>query len=159
MSSSNCCFLTCIQISQEAGHVVWYSHLFQNFPQFVVIHKVKGFGIVSKADIDVFLELSCFFFDLMDVGNLISVCSAFSKSSLNIWKFTVHVLLKPGLEHFEHYFTSVWDECNCAVVWAFFGIAFLWDWNENWPFPVLQPLLSFPNLLAYWVQYFHSIIF
>ena len=82
-----------------------------------------------------------------------------SKSSLNIWKFVVHVLLNPGLENFEHYFTSVWDECNCAVVWAFFGIAFLWDWNENCPFPVLWPLLSFPNLLTYWVQHFHSIIF
>jgi len=85
--------------------------------------------------------------------------SAFSKTSLNIWKITVHVLLKPGLENFEHYFTSMWDEYNCVVVWAFFGIAFLWDWNENWPFPVLWPLLSFPNLLAYWVQHFHSIIF
>ena len=84
---------------------------------------------------------------------------AFSKSSLNIWKFTVHILLKPGLENFEHYFTRMWDECNCVVVWAFFGIVFLWDWNENWPFPVLWPLLSFPNLLAYWVQHFHSIIF
>ena len=159
MSGSNCCFLTCIQISQEAGQVVWHSHLFQNFPQFVVIHTVKGFGVVNKAEIDVFLEPSCFFDDPTDVGNLISGSSAFSKSSLNIWKFMVHVLLKPGLENFEHYFTSVWDECNCAVVWAFFGIAFLWDWNENWPFPVLWPLLSFPNLLAYWVQHFHSIIF
>ena len=89
-----------------------------------MIHTVKGFGIVNKAEIDVFLELSCFFNDPMDVGNLISGSSAFSKSSFNIWKFTVHVLLKPGLENFEHYFTSVWDECNCAVVWAFFGIAF-----------------------------------
>ena len=71
----------------------------------------------------------------------------------------VHVLLKPGLENFEHYFTSMWDECNCVVVWTFFGIAFLWDWNENWPFPVLWPPQSFPNLLAYWVQHFHSIIF
>ena len=158
MSSSNCCFLTCIQISQEAGQVVWYSHLFQNFPQFIVVHTVKGFGIVNKAEIDVFLELSCLFYDPADVGNLISGSSAFSKSSLNICKFLVHVLLKPGLENFEHYFTSVWDECNCAVVWIFFGIAFLWDWNENWPFPVLWPLLSFPNLLAYWVQHFHSII-
>ena len=81
----------------------------------------------------------------------------FLKTSLNIWKFMVHVLLKPGLENFERYFTSVWDGCNCAVVWTFFGIAFLWDWNENWPFPVLWPLLSFPNLLAYWVQHFHSL--
>ena len=97
MSSSNCCFLTCIQISQEAGQVVWYSHLLKNFPQFVVIHTVKGFGIVNKAEVDVFLELSHFFDDPTDVGNLISGSSAFSKSSLNIWKITVHVLLKPGL--------------------------------------------------------------
>jgi len=149
MSNSKCCFLTCIQISQEGGQVVSYSHLFQNFPQFVVIHTVQGFGIVNKAEIDVFLELFCFFNDLTDVGNLVSGSSAFLKSSLNIWKFTVHVLLKPGLENFEHYFASVWDECNCAAVWTLFGIAFLWDWNENWPFPVLWPLLSFPNLLAY----------
>ena len=87
--------------------MVWYSHLFNNFPQFVGIHTVKGFGIANKAEIDVFLELSCFFNDPMDVGNLMSGSSAFSKSSLNIWKFTVHVLLKPGLENFEHYFTSV----------------------------------------------------
>ena len=93
MSSSNCCFLTCIQISQEAGQVLWYSHLFQNFPQFIVIHTVKGFGIVNKAEIDVFLELSCLFHDPADVGNLISGPSAFSKTSLNIRKFTVHVLL------------------------------------------------------------------
>ena len=86
---------------------------------------------------------SCFFEDQEDVGNLISGSSAFSKTRLNIWKFIVHVLLKPGLENFKHHFTSVWDECNCVVVWAFFGIAFLWDWNENWPFPVLWPLLSF----------------
>jgi len=123
--------------------------IFQNFPQFIVIHTVKGFGIVNKAEIDIFLELSCFFNDPVDVGNLISGSSVFSKSSLNIWKFMVHVLLKPGLENFKHYFTSMRDECNCAVVWAFFGIAFLSDWNENWPFPVLWPLLSFPYLLAY----------
>ena len=127
MSSSNCCFLTCIQISQEAGQMVWYSHLFQNFPQFTGIHTVKGFGIVNKAEIDVFLEFSCIFNDPADVGNLISGSSAFSKTSLNIWKFTVYILLKPGLENFEHYFTSMWDECNCVVVWAFFDIAFLWD--------------------------------
>ena len=134
MSSSNCCFLTWIQISQEAGQVVWYSHRFQNYPQFVVIHTVKGFGIVNKAD--VFLELSCFFNDLADVGNLICCSSARTRdeSSLNIWTFTVHILLKLGLENFEHHFASVWDECNCAVVWTFIGIVFLWDWNENWPF-------------------------
>ena len=87
--------------------MVWYSHLFQNFPQFIVIHTVEGFGIVNKAEIDVLLELLCFLDDPMDVGNVISGSSAFSKSSLNIWKFMVHVLLKPGLEDFEHYFTSV----------------------------------------------------
>ena len=103
--------------------------------QFVVIHIVKGFGIVSKAEIDVFLELSCIFDGPADVGNLISGSSAFFKSSLSIWKYMVHLLLKPGLENFEHYFTSVWDECNCAVVWAFFGIAFLWDWQRKLTFP------------------------
>ena len=116
MSSSNCCFLTCIQISQEAGQVVWYSHLSQNFPQFMVIHRVKGFGIVNNVEIDVLLECSCFFHDPADVGNLISGSSAFSKTSLNIWKFIVHILLKLGLENFEHYFTSMRDECNCEVV-------------------------------------------
>ena len=159
MSSSNCCFLTCIQVSQEAGQMVRYSHLFQNFPQFIMIHTVKSFGIVNKAEIDIFLELSCFFDDPVDIGNLISGSTAFSKTSLNIRKFSVHVLLKPGLDNFEPYFTSLWDECSCAVVWAFFGIAFLRDWNENTPFPILWPLLSFPNLLAYWVQHFNRIIF
>ena len=129
MSSSNCCFLTFIHIFQEAGQVVWYSYLFQNFPQFILIHTVKGFVIVNKAEIDVFLELSWFLDDPTDICNLISGSSAFSKSSLNIWKFMVHVLLKPGLENFDHYFTSVWDERNCAVVWAFFGIAFLWGFS------------------------------
>ena len=97
MSSSNYCFLICIQVSQEAGQVVWYSHLLKNFPQFIVIHTLKGFDIVNKAEIDVFLELSCFFHDSADVGNLISGSSAFSKTSLNIWKFMDHILLKPGL--------------------------------------------------------------
>ena len=127
--------------------------------QFVVIHTVKGFVIVNNAETNIFMELSCFFNDPMDVGNLISGSSAFSKSSLNIWKFIVHILLRPGLENFEHYFASMWDECSCAVVWTFFGIAFFWDWNKNWPFPVLWPMPSFLNLLAYWVQHFHSIIF
>ena len=96
--------------------MVWYSHLFLNFPEFVVVYIVNGFGIVNKAGVDVFLELSCFFSDPTDVGNLISGSSAFSKTSLNIWKFTVHILLKPGLENFEHYFTRIGDECNCVVV-------------------------------------------
>ena len=105
--------------------VVWYSHLLKSFSQFVVIHTVKGFGVVNKAEVDFFLE--CFCYGPVDVGNLISSFSAFSKSSLHICKFLVHVVLKPDLENFEHYFTSVWDECNCAIVWTFFGIAFLWD--------------------------------
>ena len=103
-----------MQISQEAGKV-WYSHLFKNFPQFIVIHTVKDFSIVNKAEIDVFLELSCCFDNPVDVANLISGSSAFSKSSLNIWKFSVHILLKPNLENFEHYF-----ELACkmsAIVW------------------------------------------
>ena len=158
-SGSNYCFLTCIQLSQEAGKVVWYSHLLKNFPQFIVIHTVKGFGIVNKTEVDVFLEFSCFFCDPMDVGNLISSSSAFSKTSSNIWKFSVHILLKPSLANFVNYFESIWNECNCAVGWTFFGIALLWDWNEHWRFPVLWPPLSFLNLLAYWVQYFKSIIF
>ena len=156
MSSFNCCSLNFIYISQEAVQVVWYSHILKNYLQFIVIHTVKGFGVVNKAEVDVFLELSCFFHDPTDIGNLISGSSAFSKSSLNIWKFTVHVLLKPGLENFEH---SLLVCEMSAIVWAFFGIAFLWDWNDNWPFPVLWLLVSFPNLLAYWVQHFHSIIF
>ena len=103
--------------------------------QFVVIHTVKGFGVVNETEVNVFLEFSCFFDDPTDVGNLTSGFSAFSKSSLNIWKFMVHILLKASLENFEHYVASVWDDCNCVVV--FFGIALLWSWNENWPFPDL----------------------
>ena len=138
ISGSNFWFLACIQVPQEAGKVVCFSHLFKNFPQFVVIHTVKGFSLVTEAEVDVFLEFSCFFYALMGVGNLISDFSAFSKSSLNIWKFMVHVLLKPSLENSEHHFANMWDECSCVVVWTFFGIAFLWNWNENWPFLVLS---------------------
>ena len=116
MSSSNCCFLTCIQISQEADKVVWYSHLFNNFPQFVVIHIVKGFSVISKAEVDAFFEFCWFFYDPMVVGNLMSGSSASSKSSLNIWKFSVHILLKPSLKDFEHNLTSMWNEHNCTVV-------------------------------------------
>ena len=94
-------------MSQEADQVVWYSHLLKNCPEFVVIHTVKGFGVVNKAEIDVFMQLSCFFDDPADVGNLFSGSSAFSKTSLNIWKFMVHILLKPALENFKHYFASV----------------------------------------------------
>ena len=151
-----------MQVRWSGIPISW--RIFHSFFLFVclfvcfVIHTVKGFGVVNKAW-DAFLELSCFFNDPMDAGDLISGSSAFSKSSLNIWKFTVHVLLKLGLDNFVHYFTNVWDECDCAVLWILFGIAFLWDWNENWPFPVMLALLSFPNLLAYLVQHFQSIVF
>ena len=127
--------------------------------QFVMIDIDGGFTVVSEAEVDVFLEFLYFLYDLMNVGNLISSSSAFSKSCLYIWKFSVHVLLKPSLKDFEHYLASMWNEHNSIVVWTFIGIALLWDWNENWPFQVLWPLLSFPNLLTYWVQHFNSIIF
>ena len=123
-----------------------------------MIHTVKGFGIVNKIEVDIFLKLFCSFGDPTDAGNMISHSYSFSKSSMNIWKLMVDVLLKPGLKNFEHLFASVWVECNCAVLWAFFGMSFLWNWNENWPFLVLWPQLSFPNLLSYWVQRFHRII-
>ena len=138
MSSSNYCFLHTDFSGGRYGELV---------------------GVVNKAEVNAFLEFPCFFNDPMYIGNSISGSSTFFKSSLNIWKFMVHVLLKPSLENFEHYFASMWDECNCVVVWTFFGIAFLWDWNESWLFPVLWPLLSFLNLLAYWMQHFHIIIF
>ena len=109
-------FLTCIQVFQETSKVVWYSHLFKNFPQFIVIYIVKGFSIVFEAEVDVFLEFSSFFYDPTDVGNFISGSSAFSKSSLHIWKFLVYVLLKSSLKYFKNYFASMWNECNCVVV-------------------------------------------
>ena len=126
MSSSNCCFLTCIQVLQVVGKAVWYSHLLKNFPQFVVIHS-QSFHIVNETEVDVLLKLSCFFYDPTDVGNLISNSSAFSKSSLYIWKFLVHILLKPSLENFQHYFGSMWGECN-------FGI---WNSSTRIPSPPL----------------------
>ena len=107
MSDSNDCVLIFIQISQQAGKVIWYSRLFENVLQFVVIHTVKGFGVVNKAEVDVFLKLYCFFYDPIDVGNLISGSSAFSKSMLCIWNFSVRVVLKPGLKDFEHYIATI----------------------------------------------------
>ena len=210
MSSSNCCFLTCIQISQEADKVAWNSHLLKSCDPVGKssacnagdLGSIPGSGRSSGEGNGNQLQHSClenpldrgawqatvhgitrvrhdlatkpphnqrlwcsqwsrsrcfsgilllFFDDPLDVGNLISGSSAFSESSLNIWRFSVHILLKSCLENSEHYFASMLDECNCAVVWTFFGFAFLWDWNGNWPFPVLWPLLSFPDLLAYWV--------
>ena len=134
MSSSNCCFLTFIQVLQEAGKVVCYFHLFINFPLFVVIHTVKGFSIVNEAEVNVFLEFSCSSDDPVDVGNLISGSSALSKFSLYIWNLSIHILLKHSLMDFEHYLSSKWNECNCAVVWTFFGTVLL-----NWSFPVMWP--------------------
>ena len=158
MSSSNCSFLTCMEISQEAGQVVWNSHLFQNFPQFVEIHTKALTQIIEKKYMFFWNSLA-----FSVIQWVLAICSLvplpFLKISLNIWKFMVHMLSKPSLENFEHYSTSMWDECNCAVVWAFPGIAFLCDWKENWCFPVLWPLLSFPNLRTSWVQHIHSISF
>ena len=108
-----------------------------------MLWSTQRLNVVSEAEVDGFLKFPWFFHDSVDVGNLISSSSAFSKSSLYIWKFLVHVLLKPSLKDYEHNFASMWNEYNCAAVWTFFGIAFLWNWNANWPFPVLWPLLSF----------------
>ena len=120
----------------------------------------KALAFVKEAEVDVFLEFPCFLYDPTDVGNFISSSSVFFQ--VHTWDQEVlssHALLKPSLKDFEHNLASMWNECNCTEVWIFFVIALLWDWNEHWPFPVLWPLLSFPNLLAYWVQHFHSIIF
>ena len=140
---------------RESGLVF---HLLKNFPQFIVIHTVKGFGIVNKAEVDVFMELSWFFYDLAYAGNLIIGSSAFSKSSLNIWNFLVYVLLKPGLENFEHYFASVWNEYNCVVVWAFLRCLTLGlEWKLTFSSPVATA--EFSRFAGIWVQHFHSIIF
>ena len=127
-SSSNCCFLSCIQVSQETSKLVWYSHLLKNFPQCVVIHTVKGFRIVNAAEVDVFLEFLCFFYNPTDVGNLVSGSSTFSKSCLYIWTFSIHVLLNPHLYILSSTLVGTW---NCPVVWTFFGIALLWDWMKT----------------------------
>ena len=155
MSSSNSSFLTCIRdfSGGRSGGLI-----FPSLEEFsTVCCDAHSLRLWHKAKY-VFLKLSCFCDDPVDVGNLNSGSYAFYKSSLNIWMFTFHILLNPGLENFEYYLLAWWDECNCAVVWRVFGIAFLQDWNENWLFPVLWPLMSFPNLLAYWVQRFHSTI-
>ena len=117
-----------------SGNMIWYSHIFKNFPQFIVIHIVKGFNILNETKVDGFLEFSSFLYDPTNVGNLIFDFSAFSKCSLYISKFSVHILMKPSLKDFEHNFASMWNECKCMIAWTFFGIALLWDWNENWPF-------------------------
>ena len=158
MSSSNCCSWPAYRFLRR--QVKWSSiPISLRIFQFVVIYTVRDLSIVNEAEVDVFLEFPCFLCDPTDVGNLISDSSAFSKPSLYTWKFLIHVLLKPSLKDFAHYLASMWNEHNCMIVWTFFGIALLWDWNENWPFPVLWPLLSFPNLLTYWVQHFNTNMF
>ena len=139
MSSSNYCSLTCIQVSQEAGQVDLYSHLLNNFPQFVVIYTVKGISIVNEAKVDVFLEFPCFLCNPTDVGNLISGSSAISKSSLNIWMFSVHILLKPSLKYFEQYLASMWNEHNCTISWT----CLLCIWELVTPGNVLLACLSY----------------
>ena len=141
MAGFNCCSLTCIQVSQKIVRVVWYSHLFKNFPQFVVIHTVKCFNRVNKTE--VIVESNYFLYDPVDVGSLFTGSSAFSKPRLYIWKFSMHVLLKPSMKDFEHNLTSMGNESNCLVVGTFFGTVLLWNWNENCSFPVLWPLLNF----------------
>ena len=123
--------------------MVWYSHLFKSVPQFVMIHTVKGFSVVNEIEIDVFLKLPCFLYDPANIGNLIAGSSTFSKPRFNIWKFLVQLMLKPSLEDFEHSLTSLEDECNHPVVWTFFSTALLGNWDKDWPFPVLWPLLVF----------------
>ena len=156
MSSPNGWFLTCLQISQETGKVDLYAHLF--FPVCCDLHSQRLY-CSHEERIDVFLEFLVLSINPMNVGYMISSSSAFYKPSLYIWKFLAHILLKPSLKDFEHNLVSMWNEHNFIVIWTFFGIVILWDWNENWPFLVLWPLLSFPNLLTYWVQHFNSIIF
>ena len=168
MSGSNCCFLTCIQVSEERGKMACYPHFFQNFPQFVVIHTVKWFSIVSEAEVDglfvclfvcLFLEFTCYLYNWTNVGNLTSGSSAFSKSRLYIWKFSIQLLLKPSLKELGYNLTSMGSWQNCLIVWTFFSTALLQNLGEDCRFPVLWPLLSFPNSLTYWVQHLNSIIF
>ena len=153
MSGSNCCFLTCIHVSQEVGTVVGTPISWRIFHSLLWSAQSK---CSQFNEVDGFSGIPWFSYDPADVGNLICGSSAFPKSNLYICKFSVHVLLKPSLKDLGHYLASMWNECNCVVIWTFFDIALLWDWNENWPFPVLWPLLSFLNLLAYWLQHFNS---
>ena len=150
MSGSNCCFLTCIQVSQEAGQVVWYSHHLKNFSQFVVIHTVKGFGIVSEAEVDVLLEFSFSMIQwILAIWSLVPLfflnlaCASEISQFMYCWSLTWWILNITLL---------ACEISSVVLVWTFFDIALLWDWNENWFFfPLLWPLLSFPNLLTYWV--------
>jgi len=136
-----CCFLTCIQVSQETGKMGWYSHLSKSFLQFIMIHRVKGFSIIDEIEVDVLLKFPCFLYNPAKVGNLMSSYSSFSKPSLDIWGFLVCIILKSSMQDFKHELTSMGDEGNCPKVSTFFGTTFLENWDEDWPFPVLWPLL------------------
>ena len=140
MFISNFCFLTTYRFLRR--QIMWSGiPISKNFLQFVVIHTVKGFSLVNEAEVGVFLKFPCFFCDPMDIGNLISGSSAFSKFSLYIWTFLVHVLMKPSLENLKHYLASMWNACSCAVVWTFFAITLIWYWNESWPFVIYSGML------------------
>ena len=154
VSDSNCHFLTYIQTFQETGKVIWDSHFLKNFPQFVVVLYVKGFSIISEADRNVFWDSLAFSM----IQWMLPIWSLVPHTSLHIRKFSVHAVLKLSLKDFEHYLASKWNEHNCIIGWTFFGITFLLDWNENWLFPALWPLLGFPNLLTYWMQHFYSLV-
>ena len=145
--------MTRIQVSQETGRMVWYSQLFKSFPQFVMIHIAKGFSVVNETEIDIFLEFPCFIYDSVNIGNLISGSCAFSKPSLDIWKFLVCIMLKPSMQDFKHNHASMGDECNCPMVSTFFSTTLLGNWDEDSPFPVLRPLLGLPDLLTYSMQH------
>ena len=156
MSGSDCCFLTCIQLSQEAGKVVWYYHHFKNFPQFVLIYTVKGFSKVNEAD--VFLEFSCFFYDPVDVGTLISGSSAFSKASMNICNYSVHILYKLGLENWALLCWCVRWEQLCGslnMLWHCLSLGLEWKLTFSSPTATAE----FSKFAGNWVQHFHSIIF
>ena len=145
----DCCFLTHIQVSQDTGKMVWYFHLSKSFPQFIMIHTVKGFSVVNKTEIDVFLKFLCFLYNAANFGNLISSSSSFSKHSLDIWKFLVHITLKPSMQDFKYELNSIGDKWNYLMTRTFFSITFLGNWGDDWPFPVLWPLLGsrFSDLL------------
>ena len=143
--------LMSIELMMPSNHLI-LCHL-------LLLKEIKGFSVVNEAEMDVFLEFSRFFCDPTDVSNLISDFSVFSKSSVYIWKFSVHILWKPSLKDFEHYLARMWNEHDCMVVWILFSIVLLWDWNKNWPFPILLPQLRFYIFWLYWVQHFNNIMF
>ena len=160
MSGSNSCFLTSIQISQEAGKVVCYFHLFKNFPQFILIHIVKGFSIVNEAEIDVFLESPCFLHDPMNVCNLISGAFAFSKSSLYIWKFSVYILLRLSLKDFEHYLASMWNEYSCTKFEHSLALPLGLEWKLTFSNPVATAEFSkFAGILSAALLQHHILVF